>query len=63
MGMAEKKSKSTDKDKKGVNYVRGGSVCDASNKEAHLIRGSGKPAVCSKSAGADSRPRWRVAGK
>jgi hypothetical protein len=64
LGMAAKKSKSKDKDSNnGLNYVRGGSICDASSKEGHLIRGSGQPAVCRKTAGPDPRPRWRVAGK
>lgn len=54
--------KKDDDDKKGIKYVRGGAICDPNEKGAHLIRGSGKPAVCRTTAGKDSRPRYRVAG-
>ncbi len=46
-----------------IQYVRGGSICSPGDKNAHLIRGSGAPAVCRTTPGKDPRPRWRVAGK
>lgn len=59
---ASKKSADKKDDGKALKYVRGGAICDPKDKSAKLIRGSGKPAVCRPTAGADPRPRFRAAG-
>lgn len=46
-----------------LNFVRGGGVCDPGEKGAHIMKGSGQPAVCMPTAGPDPRPRYRQAGK
>jgi hypothetical protein len=52
-----------EEDEEGIKLVRGGGICAASDKAAHLIRGSMQPAVCRATPGLDPRPRWRVAGR
>jgi len=73
MSSPKKKSKQNDdksKDSKGINFVRGGSVCDPAHGKAAIVRGSERPAICRttnpksswRSKGIDTRPRWRAAG-
>lgn len=50
-------------EEKGVSFVRGGSICDISDRRARIIRGRDRhPAVCRTTPGPDPRPRWRAAG-
>jgi len=46
-----------------LNMVRGGGVCNPGEKGAHVLKGSGQPAVCMPTPGPDPRPRYRQAGK
>ena len=46
-----------------LNMVRGGTVCQPGEKGAHLIKGSGKAAICMSNPGFDERPRWGAAGE
>lgn len=46
-----------------LNMVRGGTVCNPQEKGANILKGSMQPAVCMPTAGADTRPRYRQAGK
>jgi len=46
-----------------LNFVRGGAVCDPSEKGGHIMRGSEQAAVCLPTPGPDPRPRYRQAGK
>ena len=48
-----------------LNMVRGGTVCDPKDQGhgGHLVKGSGKAAICMPTPGADSRPRWGAAGE
>lgn len=62
---SERDKRRDDRKERAIHFVRGGSICDPKQQPAgaHLIRGTNAPAVCRPTAGADTRPRWRVAGK
>jgi hypothetical protein len=59
---AAKKKTAKKDDDEGVKYVRGGAICNPSDKSPKLIRGSGSAAVCRSTSGTDPRPRYRRAG-
>lgn len=43
-----------------LNLVRGGTVCHVEGQTgAHVLKGSWTPAVCTPTAGTDTRSRWR----
>lgn len=52
-----------DEKRQPLNLVRGGTVCNPGDKGASILKGSMQPAVCMPTAGPDSRPRYRQAGK
>ena len=48
---------------KGIVFVRGGAICDITDRSAKIIRGRDRhPAVCRTTPGPDPRPRYRAAG-
>ena len=42
--------------------VRGGAICQQGDPQAHVMKGSLKPAACMPTISLDPRPRWREAG-
>ena len=63
MEKRKKQEESTLMGAKRVRIVRGGSICNPGDRSPAMMKGSMQGAMCVPTAGADTRPRYRVIGK